>query len=69
VGSPAVCKAHSEIQSMHLLGVLQVCPPRKMNALRLDLVLFEVQICYAKDRLWKSARREISLAVHATFVF
>jgi len=37
----------------------------KMHALRLILVFTEVQICYAKDRLWKSAVREISLAVYA----
>jgi len=29
VGSPAVCKAHSEMQSMSLLGGLGACPPRK----------------------------------------
>jgi len=38
-------------------------PPRKflkMHALRLrfNLVLFEAQNCYAKDRLWKSAVRK-----------
>jgi len=32
-------------------------------------VLSEAQSWYAKDRLWKSAVREISLAVHANFVF
>jgi len=31
------------------------------------LVLSAAKNCYAKDRLWKSAVREISLAVHATF--
>jgi len=31
-------------------------------------VLSEAQNCYAKDRLWKSAVREISLVVHANFV-
>ena len=41
----------------------------KMHALRLNLVLSEVQNCYAKDRLWKSVVKEISLAVHANFVF
>jgi len=41
----------------------------KMHALRLNLVLSEAQNCYVKDRLWKSAVREISLAVHANFVF
>jgi len=40
-----------------------------MHALRLNLVLSKAQNCYAKDRLWKSAVREISLAVHANFVF
>jgi len=47
-------------------------PPRKflkMHTLRLNLVLSEAQNCYAKDRLLKSAVREISLAVHTTFVF
>jgi len=37
----------------------------KMHALRLNLVLSEAQNCYAKDRLWKSDVREISLTVHA----
>jgi len=58
------------MQSMSLLGDLGTFPPeivRKMHALRLNLVLSEEQNCYAKDRLWKSAVREISLAVHATF--
>jgi len=40
-----------------------------MHVLRLNLVLSEAQNCYAKDRFWKSAVREISLAVHANFVF
>jgi len=47
-------------------------PPRKflkMHALRLNLVLSEAQNCYTKDRLKKFAVREISLAVHANFVF
>jgi len=30
-----------------------------MHALRLNPVLSEAQNCYAKDRLWKSAVREI----------
>jgi len=33
--------------------------------MRLNLVLSEAQNCFAKDRLWKSAVREISLVVHA----
>ena len=37
----------------------------KMYALSLNLVLSKVQNCYAKDRLWKSAVREISLEVYA----
>jgi len=61
VGSPAVCKAHSEMQTMSLLGGVGVCP-RKFYALRLNLMISEAQNCCAKDRLWKSAR-EISLAV------
>jgi len=40
-----------------------------MHALRFNLVLSEAQNCYAKDRIWKSIVREISLAMHNTFVF
>jgi len=40
----------------------------KMHALRLNLVLSEAQNCYAKDRLWKSTVREISLAVSCYFL-
>jgi len=68
VGSHAMCEVHSKMQSMSLLGGLGACPPRKflkMHTLRLNLVLSEAQNCYAKDSLWKSAVREISLAVHA----
>jgi len=66
-----VCKAHSEMQGMSLLMGSGGMPPEnfwKIHVLRLNLVLSEVQNCYAKDRLWKSAVREISLAVHATIV-
>jgi len=54
---------------MSLLGWCGGMPLRKMHALRLNLVLFEAQNCYAKYRLWKSAVREISLAEHANFLF
>ena len=37
-------------------------PPRKMHALRLNLAHSEAKNCYSKDRLWKSAVREISLS-------
>jgi len=50
------------MQSMSLLGRPGGMPPRKflkMHVLRLNLVLSEEQHCYAKDRLWKSAVREI----------
>jgi len=43
-------------------GVWGHAPPKnflKNASLRLNLVLFEAQNCYAKDRLWKSAVREI----------
>jgi len=60
-----------EMQSMSLLGGLGASPRNflKIHALRLNLVHSDTQNCYAKDRLWKSAVREISLAVHANFVF
>jgi len=35
-----------------------------MISLRLNLVLSKAQNCYAKNRLWKSAMREILIAVH-----
>jgi len=50
---------------MNLLGGSGGMPPenfKKMHALRLNLVLSKAQNCYAKDRLWKSAVREISLS-------
>jgi len=53
-------------------GGLGACPPEKfwkMHALTLNLVLSEAQNCYAKDRLWKSTVTEISLVMHAIFVF
>jgi len=62
------------MQSMNLLGGLGACmPPRKV----LENVCSDIEfgafcgtkLLYAKDRLWKSTVREISLAVHATFVF
>jgi len=65
--SPAVCKAHSKMQRMCLLGALGHAL-RKIHALRFNLVLSKVQNCYAKDKLCKSVVREISLAVHANFV-
>ena len=66
----AVCKAHSEMHSISFLGGSGGMTPKKilkMHALRLNLVLSEVQNCYAKDRLWKSAVGETSLVVHANF--
>jgi len=65
-----LCVGGSKMQSMSLLEGLGTCLPKKfwkMHALRLNLVPSEAQNCYAKDRLWKSAVREISLSVHATF--
>jgi len=71
VGSPVVCEAHSEMQSMSLLGVWGMPPEnfRKMHALRLNLVFSEAQNCYTKNRLWKSAVREISLEVNLLLYF
>jgi len=73
VDSRAACEAHSKMQSMSLLGGSGSMPIQKsfekMYALSLNLVLSKVQNCYAKDRLWKSAVREISLEVYANFVF
>jgi len=54
------------MQSISLLGDLGACPLEnfwKVHALRLNLMLSEAQNCFAKDRLWESAVREISLAV------
>ena len=49
---------------MSLLGGLEQIP-RKVHALRLNLMLFKAQYCYAKDRtLGKCAVREILLTVH-----
>jgi len=38
----------------------------KMHALRLNLVFSKAQNCYAKDRLWKSAVREIIGSIYIT---
>ena len=41
---------------MSLIGGLGACPPEKfekIHALRLNLVLFEAQNCYAMDILWE----------------
>ena len=69
---PAVCEAHSELQSMSFLGGLGMLPQKIFekctDALRLNLVLSEEQNCYPKDRLWKSAVREISLAASASAI-
>jgi len=69
VDLPAVCKAHSEMRSMSLLGGVWGMAPRKMHALRLNQIFSEAQNCYAKDRLLKSAVREFSLAVHILFLY
>jgi len=74
MGLPAVCEAHSKLQSMSFLGGLGMLPHAEnfekcTDALRLNLVLSEEQNCYPKDRLWKSAVREISLAASACYTF
>jgi len=64
-----LCVGGSKMQNMMLLEGLGTCSPEnfwKTHALRLNLVFSEAQNCYAKDRLCRSAVREISLAVHAT---
>jgi len=43
--------------------------PRKFLKNACSLVFSDAQNFYAKDRLWKFTVREISLAVHTTFVF
>ena len=61
---PAVCKAHSEMQSMRLLESLGACPRNslKMHVLRLDL---KHKIAILRAGSGKSVVSEISLVVHA----
>ena len=58
----SVCKAHSKMKSISFLGGLLACP-QKIYALKLNLMHFEAQNCYAKDSHWESVVNEISMAV------
>ena len=58
----SVCKAHSKMKSISFLRGLLACP-QKIYALKLNLMLSEVQNCYAKDSHWEYVASEISLAV------
>jgi len=67
-----LCIGGSKMQSMSLLGGLRACSPRiflKNACFEIESGAFwgTTQNCCAKDRLWKSTVREISLVVHATF--